>query len=546
MPSMRRSSLVRRALLLGLICLLSLPQLLSQAQADRDCGVADRFDYPIDGISLMHDDFGMYRAAFNGYHSGVDMAFERLGEPVRAAARGRVTFSDPEGWDTEKGVVIIEHTLPDRSVVFSLYGHMESREPYLFPRVGQCVLRGDIIGVIGDPRSSAPHLHYEIRRMRASAGGPGYWSTDPLEGGWLHPIEFTEQWRLRFQPAFRAILTASSALVAPPIWLPDGSAVYATRSQLEARRLATNSQAQSAPLWTLRIQGLVGLAPLPDGRVLGATADGQMFIVADGRFVGAWRADRQLRSPPLRLGQAILFLDAQNRAVAYSHDGRLLWQSEPLGQRVERYALSGALFAAAVQDHNGYELIVLDSDGQLRYAARAPSPIAPMPVQGDGFLIAVGSQVSLLSPNAVLTPLLDTGIALGRAAQVAADALGNLYLYPGYGSALYAYAAGGGLRWTVRLPSVPLQAPLLAVGEGCALYALMPDGALLAYRAADGALRGIASLYAGGRQHRPEARQLAVLPGELVQFSSGYLSTAILDGLQLAELAECAPPRLLP
>jgi hypothetical protein len=63
-------------------------------------------------------------------------------------------------------------------------------------------------------------------------------------------------------------------------------------------------------------------------------------------------------------------------------------------------------------------------------------------------LIAVGSQVSLLSPDAVLTPLLDTGVALGRAAQVAADGLGNLYVYPGYGSQVYAYAAGGGLRWT--------------------------------------------------------------------------------------------------
>ncbi|MCS6871548.1 MAG: peptidoglycan DD-metalloendopeptidase family protein [Anaerolineae bacterium] len=530
---------MRRALLISLIILLSAPQLLSRAQADLDCGIVERFDYPIDGISLEHDDFGLFRAGFDGYHSGIDLAFEREGEPVRAAARGRVTFSDPKGWDIEKGVVIIEHTMPDRSVVFSLYGHMESREPYVFPRVGQCVLRGDIIGVIGEPSSSAPHLHYEIRRMRASTGGPGYWNTDPLEGGWLHPIEFTEQWRLRLQPAFRAIVTASSAPVAPPLWLADGNAVYATRFQLEARPLATNSAAPFMPSWTLRVEGLSGVAALPDGRILGATASGQVFIVENGRFVGAWRADRTLRTPPLRVGKAILFLDAQNRAVSYDVDGRVRWQSEPLGRRVERYAVSGDLLAAAVENDGNFELLVLNSEGRLLYAARAPSPIAPMAVQGGGFLIAVGTQVSLLSPDAVLTPLLDTGIALGRAAQVAADSLGNLYVYAGYGNDIYAYAAGGGLRWTVRLPSLPTQPPLLAVGDGCLLYVLTADGALLAYRASDGALRGVVSLYAGGRQHRPEARLLTVLPNELVQFSAGYLSTALIDGLQLAEMSEC-------
>lgn len=80
---------------------------------------------------------------------------------------------------------------------------------------------------------------------------------------------------------------------------------------------------------------------------------------------------------------------------------------------------------------------------------------------------------------------------------------------------------------------------MLAVGDGCLLYVLTADGALLAYRASDGALRGVVSLYACGRQHRPEARLLTVLPNELVQFSAGYLSTALIDGLQLAEMSEC-------
>jgi murein DD-endopeptidase MepM/ murein hydrolase activator NlpD len=66
------------------------------------CGVVDGIDYPIDGISLDHDDFGLYRAPFQGRHAGIDMAFDRRGDPVRAAARGRVTLADPNAWDTEK------------------------------------------------------------------------------------------------------------------------------------------------------------------------------------------------------------------------------------------------------------------------------------------------------------------------------------------------------------------------------------------------------------------------------------------------------------
>src|SRR5262245_20989065 len=162
--------------------------------------VVDAIDYPIDGVSIDHDDFGMYRAGFDGRHTGIDMAFDRYGDPVRAAARGRVTFSDPKGWDTEKGVVIIEYIFPDDSILFTLYGHMEELNGHNFPKEGQCVELGDVIGAVGHPSRGAPHLHYEVRKMKASTGGPGYWPVDPLDGGWLHPIDFTEQWQLRLSP----------------------------------------------------------------------------------------------------------------------------------------------------------------------------------------------------------------------------------------------------------------------------------------------------------------------------------------------------------
>ena len=97
---------------LALILTVSFPESGLQAQvptpaptlqpADAPCGVVDAIAYPIDGISTEHDDFGLYRASFGGLHTGIDMAFGRYGDPVRAAARGRVTLADPNGWNLEK------------------------------------------------------------------------------------------------------------------------------------------------------------------------------------------------------------------------------------------------------------------------------------------------------------------------------------------------------------------------------------------------------------------------------------------------------------
>ncbi|HVO71990.1 MAG TPA: hypothetical protein VMT24_18200, partial [Aggregatilineaceae bacterium] len=76
------------------------------------CGYVDAFDWPVPDIDVEHSDFGIYRARFGGLHTGIDVAFEQLGAPVRAAARGRVTYSDPQGWGDQKGVVVLEHTMP--------------------------------------------------------------------------------------------------------------------------------------------------------------------------------------------------------------------------------------------------------------------------------------------------------------------------------------------------------------------------------------------------------------------------------------------------
>src|SRR5712691_11154756 len=99
-----RSSLA--TLILLIICLTPPPT--SRAQGQNPCGVVDAIDYPVDGVSIESDDFGMYRAVFGGRHSGIDIAFDRYGDPVRAAARGRITYADQAGWNEATGDVLVD------------------------------------------------------------------------------------------------------------------------------------------------------------------------------------------------------------------------------------------------------------------------------------------------------------------------------------------------------------------------------------------------------------------------------------------------------
>jgi murein DD-endopeptidase MepM/ murein hydrolase activator NlpD len=88
------------------------------------------------------------------FHPGIDIAAS-TGTPVRAAASGVVTFA---GWDAEYGnLVVVEHGLG----LETHYGHNQR----LSVEVGDRVERGQLLAAVGSTgRSTAPHLHFEIRK----------------------------------------------------------------------------------------------------------------------------------------------------------------------------------------------------------------------------------------------------------------------------------------------------------------------------------------------------------------------------------------------
>jgi murein DD-endopeptidase MepM/ murein hydrolase activator NlpD len=111
--------------------------------------------WPVDPASPIGDRFG-YRGS--SFHHGTD--FESgLGTPVAAIADGVVTeVGNPSG---ALGVhVVIRHSI-DGVVFSSVYGHMELGSMHL--SVGQAVVRGQLVGLVGDTgESTGPHFHFGI------------------------------------------------------------------------------------------------------------------------------------------------------------------------------------------------------------------------------------------------------------------------------------------------------------------------------------------------------------------------------------------------
>lgn len=110
--------------------------------------------WPVEGA--VTGSFGERIDPFNGegaFHRGVDIS-ANYGQPVIAPADGVVAFADFMGGYGRAIELDHGHGMTTR------YGHLASYA--VVP--GQYVRRGDTIGYVGSSgRSTAPHLHYEVR-----------------------------------------------------------------------------------------------------------------------------------------------------------------------------------------------------------------------------------------------------------------------------------------------------------------------------------------------------------------------------------------------
>ncbi len=147
------------------------------AQAPEVDGFQSPCGAPNGAMSYDAQPFGAPNDKRGGRHLGQDLngiggENSDLGEPVRAAARGLVTYCGDAGpgWGN---IVVLAHRLPGSGrIVQTLYAHLDS----IAVRFGEHVARGRRIGSIGTAGGHyLAHLHFEaIDSLCTEAGMPGY------------------------------------------------------------------------------------------------------------------------------------------------------------------------------------------------------------------------------------------------------------------------------------------------------------------------------------------------------------------------------------
>ncbi|MEQ9027128.1 MAG: peptidoglycan DD-metalloendopeptidase family protein, partial [Aggregatilineales bacterium] len=504
------------------------------------CGVVDELGYPLESIQERtidrgFDDFGIFRTRWGGNHTGLDIGFRQAGDPVRAMARGRVTYSNIEGWDTEKGVVIIEHYFPDGSRYFSLYGHVEDGIDIRLPDVGSCVEMGDIIAAVGVPSQSAPHTHFEVRNFLPDAGGPGYVDDNPLLSGWFHPLDFIHLWQIRLQPGYLDSVTFNSTPSVPPIIVDSGTEIIASDDSILA------ISPPNSILWRVSTDGVIdGLAALSGNRVIAHTENGQVVVLNGGRYAAVWTVDSLSERFVVLEDETLVFVTEGGGIEAYSATGELAWEIPPPLEpdaRVLSFIGDSTQVAVSVRSGDRAYWRLVGTGGTILYEAEyESSPLASRNRDGSWTLYD-GETISRIA-DGTAQRIASARVTTSRLATLITDVPGNVYLYSGDSrNTLYSWNFEGNLRWQTELTSEnDLFAPLMATDIGCVLYTLDNRGDLQVLNATNGDLITGRSLYAGGDQtRRPASRSLTIGVDNSVRVSAGFLTTITFDGAALAE-----------
>jgi murein DD-endopeptidase MepM/ murein hydrolase activator NlpD len=481
--------------------------LVPNVAAQSQCGVVESIGDPVDRatFSIMQD-FGVPNFRFRGmFHTGEDYAAGRgatLGQPVRAIAAGRVTFSSPLAWGRDGGVVIIEHTFPDGSIFYSQYGHMVEAEGAAFPRAFTCVAQGDIIGVIGEARPS-PHLHFEIRIDNFDVAGPGYTEPDPFDEGYRRPSKMLTNWRLWLSPLYRwhVDLIDEAGPASPPVVMSDNSLIYLDSSRIE------RATPDGRVLWRTNLErAAVALIDATDSAII-VYADGRMQpINGEGALGTGWETGIALASAPFYVGTQRVFRAADAGLVAFESDLlTVAWRIADVPP-VTRWASSGGVLALVTTTD---ELLVAANGALLDRRQLAGAGSVTPTLDGALLVYAAGGMFRIDAPY---TPDGQGGRTGGSALAFAAD--GGIVVLDG--GVLTAFAPDMTTRYQYAVPGVSGAFDLSIYGD--ILVFISTHGYLGAVRVSDGALCGQARAFGDDR-----ARVWSALGGD------GILRVGIAD-----------------
>lgn len=446
--------------LVGIWIAFCLVMLIHPVQAQTDCGVVDGVSFPVDtGVFQLAQGYAVASSRHEGrYHTGEDWYGGRgnsLGQAVRAAARGRVTFSSPNAWGRDGGVVIIEHLFPDGTIFYTMYGHMMETASYPFPTRLSCVERGDVIGAVGDVRP-APHLHFEVRIDNAANGanpGAGYTSDNPYNEGFRNPSKFIlnqQTWLSLWHDWHLSVGTERGiderAPIAPLLTLNDNSLLYLDGTGQTLRRATPDGRV----LWRILLDNPAVSITAWRGASLLTFADGTMQVVDvdSGKLGNSWRVDAQFSGAPIKVGDKLLFPAPNDTVVMISSDRReIVGTIANVPPFVRYHLLADDTLALLTADQ---ELYYLSLDGTLISHVQLRSE-ASLASSFEGNLL-VYSRGGLWQVNrqGQWSLYIDSAPTSDSSAMLVTD--DRLYLYTG--QRLYAYSRSSALLWEAGTPAI--------------------------------------------------------------------------------------------
>ena len=357
-------------------------------QSGAPCGVVDMLDFPLDppdgDRAIGGGDFGVYRAGYGSYHAGEDWGVRyrsNFGAPVYSIGHGMVTYAQPRGWGTDKGVIIVRHAFANGGSILSFYGHLDP--PSVTLNVGNCVARGEQVGQIGRPRTP-PHLHFEIRSHMPTEPGPGYWPVDPTLAGWQPPSMYIWENRMNAEPGVMWTRRPTDNPSKGLGFLEDGTLVFIEGSQLSGidpqngQLRWRSSDGEKVDGAVLSADRLTIIAADQFGRVRAirpAQLNGDSQLLPGRLSLEVlWEADLGAVGIPTLMalpgGGAVI--KVQQRIYAISATGALLWRHEfiarpndwTLGEKYLLVSTAGIERAVWAIDESGPQFVIKEIYGR--------------------------------------------------------------------------------------------------------------------------------------------------------------------------------------
>ncbi|HEX2623302.1 MAG TPA: peptidoglycan DD-metalloendopeptidase family protein, partial [Phototrophicaceae bacterium] len=440
----------RTLVFLSLLMLTTLGIVPENALMQTQCDLAEAVSYPFDTSQFrLAQAFGSPSPRHQGrYHTGEDWFAGRdntLGTPVHAIAAGRVTYSFPLGWGRDGGVVIIEHTFADGSIIYSMYGHMMETDTIKFPQRLSCIQMGDVVGTMGNARP-APHLHLEIKLNGPDTPGPGYSWANPYDEGWRQPSKFIVNHQAWLTPVHRwhLMMTDPNGLTASPLQLDDFSLMYVDGQTL---RLATYD---GRVLWRVLLDQPALAVTGYQRQPLVIYANGMMQIVDyEGQMVNQWQIpDVTFASAPIVADDQLLFRTTDDALIAVNENRHeIVWKLEDVPPFTQSYVTPQTI-ALLTLDHR---LMLISRDGKLRDTVQLRAP-ASFATASDGSLIVYGhGGLWKVDENGKWSLLTENALTEGNSTALLMSGSNEGQFFAFDGASLHAYASAGTESWSLPL-----------------------------------------------------------------------------------------------